>query len=330
MLIEYRNFQSQRRFGVEFEVSATYTKKELGKFIETFEKGQGSGKSILIEEGEKGWAESNANNYWHVKYDSTCGPLGKKSGSIVDPMHHGWEIASYVCKGIDDVLCVSKVAQYLSDCRVLVNQNCGLHIHAETLDFNAYEMGILYSHWLRIEEMIIHSLPKHRKNNKYCKPISKRFKTKLGKVVNPSQLWDVVKPTNFYPHENPQKKVAINSIGFAQGLKEDYHTRRTIELRLPECILNEQYVQNWLVLFLHFIDTTKTRGFLDYTKSCDNPLEETLWVLGLEEKNKDKFVLLGDKLFQLKCWFLERLINNASSKKIIESAFKKLEFITQI
>lgn len=332
MLIEYRNFQSQRRFGVEFEVSATYTQDELHSFVKEFEQKNGTNRNIVVKHGTgaEGWAESIVNNYWHVKYDSTCGPLGKKTGQGSNPMHHGWEIASYVCQGVDDVISVSNMAQHLADCRVMVNPNCGLHIHAETLDFTAKEMGVLYSHWLKIEDMILHSLPKHRKNNKYCKPVSKKFKSKLPTALDPDKLWNTVKPTNFYPHENPQKKVAINPLGFAQGLKTETHERRTIELRLPECILNDNYVQNWLILYLHFIDTVKTRAFLDYTQVSKNPLDEVFWILGLEEKDDDKFVILGDKLFQVKCWFLERLINNSSTQKIKESAFQKLEFITQI
>jgi len=329
MLVEHRNFQSKRNFGVEFEVTATYSKQELGKFVDSFEAERGTHRMVVVEGGETGWNESVANSYWHVKYDSTCGPLGKKAGEKTNPQHHGWEIASYVCSGVEDVLCVSKLAQFLSECRVLTNPNCGLHIHADTSDFTPLEMGVLYSHWLNVEDMILHSLPKHRKNNKYCKPISKKFRTKLP-VLDPEKLWNTVKPTNFYLHENPQKKVAINAVGYAQGLQCPYHQRKTIELRLPECVLSEQYVQNWLFLFLHFIDTVKQRAFVDYSKICDTPLEEALWVLGLEEKDGSKFILLGDKLFQLKCWFLERLANNSTRKKIAESARQKLEFITQV
>ena len=99
---------------------------------------------------------------------------------------------------------------------------------------------------------------------------------------------------------------------------------------MPECILEEDYVKNWTVLYLHFVDTVKNRPFVDYSKICDNPVDEALYLLGLEEKSGTKFVLLDEHLYRLKCWFLNRLVNHATRKKIAESARKKLEFITRI
>lgn len=319
--VEYCKLKVDRRFGVEFEVSSFFSKQDLASFIEKKEKQVSNPKKVLVEGGTKGWAESHENNYWHVKYDSSCGPTGNKSKD------HGWEIASYIGSSVEDIDWIAGMAANLSESKVETNTHCGLHIHAETSDFSPEQMGVLHSHWLRIEPWIIHSLPKHRKNNKHCKPLSKAFK--YDKVDNPAELWMIFKPSNFGPHENKQKKVAINSVGYAQGLYHTHYKRKTLELRMPECILDESYVSNWIVLYLHFIHNVKNRSFIPKTDK-DLSLDEVFWILGLGDKNPNTLVVLDKKLTMLKIWFLERLVANSHSLKVAKTALEKLRFITQL
>lgn len=325
MLLEYRKFNSTRNFGVEFEVSPNFTREELSNLVQEFEKNREKPRSVRVEgtlSNVNGWGETYSNDYWHIKYDSTCGPLGKKKDN-------GWEIASYIASGNEDVQSIGDLAQYLNDLRVETNKNCGLHIHADVSDFKQKEMGILHSHWFIVEKLILQSVPSHRRNNKYCQPFSKKHSVQYTMSATcPESLWNSIKPTNFYPHENNDKKVVLNSVGYAHGLYDAKYSRKTLELRLPECILEKDHVENWIRLYLHFIDTTKNRDFIDYSaKTSKNNLDYCLWVLGLEE-NGDAFAILDEPLHKLKLWFLNRIIKNSTIKSLQKSCDKKINLIT--
>jgi len=321
MNIAYKNFTSNRKFGVEYEVTANCTKKDLGALLQKFESEQGTTRPIKVEEDVKGWAETHSNDYWHVKYDSTCGPLGKHKD-------FGWELASYIGSGDADIITISKMAAFLAKSRVETNENCGLHIHADTSDFTREEMGVLLSHWLNLEPILLHSCPSRRKNNKYCKPLSKKFKSILTKNPTPEKLWYTIKPTNYSPHENPQKKVTLNVLGFAMGLDSEYYPRKTIELRLPEGVLDQEYICNWIRLYLNFIEVCKTRTMADISTPCKT-LEDALWTLGLE--GRESLLLLSPELLEAKIWFLGRLIiHSVNQIKLRQAALKKLALITQL
>lgn len=328
MLLEYRKFNSNRNFGVEFEVSPNFTRENLAEFITNFESKKDIKRSVRVEGtsfNANGWGESHNNDYWHVKYDSTCGPLGKKKD-------HGWEIASYIASGKKDIENISGLAQCLNDFRVETNKNCGLHIHADVSDFKQKEMGILLSHWFVIEKAIIQSVPSHRRNNKFCQTFAKKFDSAyMSKdIEDPETLWQLLKPTNFYPHDNADKKVVLNSVGYAHGLYDAKYTRKTLELRLPECTLSKEHVSNWIKLYLHFVDTSKNREYMQYSsKIAKNSLDEILWILGLEEKD-NAFVVLDEELLETKKWFLNRILTFSSLKSLKKSCEKKLNFISNL
>lgn len=320
MLVLHKNFISTRKFGVEYELTASVSKKELGIYLKDFETENGTNRFVHVEGGEKGWAESYANDFWHVKYDSTCGPLGKKKD-------FGWEIASYIGSGNKDIVSISKAASYLRNRGVLTNNNCGLHIHADVSDLTVEQMGTLLSHWISIEHIIVQSCPKRRKNNKFCKSLARKIANVKKHIHTPSVLWDYIKPDNFSPHENPQKKVTLNSLGFAAGLVNKFHLRKTLELRMPECVLDEDFVANWIRLYLNFIDVNIKRGMANISKNCNN-LSDLMWTLGLEDK--ESFMLLSQEMHDVKVWFLNRLMENGNQQKMIKAVAKKLDLITRI
>lgn len=325
------NFNSERKFGVEFEVSEKFDRLQLGKIVSDFESAT-SNRKVLIE-GEtthspgssgKGWAESHNNDYWHIKYDSTCGSLGKV------PDNNGWEIASFIAKGKENIFEIAALAEYLNAHSVETNDNCGMHIHVEVVDFTPEQMGVLFSHWVAIEPVLLQCCPKNRRNNPYCKSIRKKFL--LSTISNPVLLWETVKVKNFYSHDNQDKKVTLNSLGIANYIASgNLGNRGTIELRMPPCLLNYHYVENWIKLFLHFVETVKNREFLQFAKfSMTNSIERTLQLLGLESTNKDQLLILNRDLYDVKVWFLEQVIKNTQWKKLSYQAEKKIKFITHI
>src|SRR5690349_3109756 len=94
----YRETPQSRKFGVELEVNKSVTKKKLGDIIAA----QGilcdRSEEVRVTSGVAGWEESRKNDYWHVKYDSTC----------------GWEVASFIAHGDADIDYIASTADCLS------------------------------------------------------------------------------------------------------------------------------------------------------------------------------------------------------------------------
>src|SRR4051794_28851539 len=107
MHLTYRSLTSSRRFGVELEVSNNRSKAFLAAVLSRFENTRGTLRSVNKTTGKEGWAQTIQNDYWHVKYDSTCGPLGKG-------LDGGWEIASFIGFGPQHIKQIAQAAQHLS------------------------------------------------------------------------------------------------------------------------------------------------------------------------------------------------------------------------
>jgi len=326
-MLVFKEFTSNRRFGVEYEVTALkYKKEELKNILVDFEIKNGSKRTVVAEMDEKGWAESIGNKYWHVKYDSTCGPLGKKAGKGLDPNYHGWEIASYIGSGDQDIIDISKAASHLAAAGVEVSDNCGLHIHADVSDFSPERMGVVLSRWMNLETFVVQSCPERRHNNKFCKSVRKRLKS-FKKYKDGDSLWNALKPTNFNTHENPQKKFMLNPMGYALGQVNQSYSRQTVELRLPECILDEEHVANWLRLYLNFLDYSASQPMANLEQPCKT-FEDAFRFLGLE--NSAEFCILSKPMYDVKTWFLRRICQNSTDSKLVSLARKKLNFITRL
>lgn len=318
MEVTYRCFGSKRNFGIELEIEKTRTQQQIQETIQTVSK-----KPIQTTGGS--WAQSNNNMFWHVKYDSTCGPLGKGKDN------GGWEIASFVASGYKDLLEIEAVTNALRESGCKVNKNCGLHIHADASDFSRDQISALTAYWIKVEGWLSQAVPANRVNNKYCKLISKVKKLKFEDSYDPVKLWNVVKPTNFSIHENDQKKMALNLVGVAQKFHYDeagtsfpMEMRQTIELRMPEGTLDGNEVKNWVRLFLLFVETCKDKEMPSNLKPAST-IEELLCVLGLADS--DKFYLLSKGLHETKTWLLKRVTSYGTHKGKRE-ATGKLKFIS--
>ena len=140
-----------RKFGVELEVSPFIHKSAIGLLLEDFELFFGTGRAVRVTSELKGWAMTDNNSYWHVKYDSTCGPKGK-------PHDYGWEIASFIGRSEQDLEIISNAAKWLADSGVQTNNNCGYHIHIDVSDFTPEGIGLLLANWLKIEYSVLSSV----------------------------------------------------------------------------------------------------------------------------------------------------------------------------
>jgi hypothetical protein len=322
--IIFRELPPQRRFGVELEVSNNLSKKQIGQIVNDYESIYNTKKRLVkVTSGEEGWAQTKDNGYWHVKFDRTCGP----TGGFFD---NGWEVASYIGCGAQDVNHISRLARFLSNAGSEVNLNCGLHVHVEVADFNEEDMGILLSNWLKVEEFLISICHPSRQNNKYCLPLRNKFniQSKIQIIKTPLDVWFCLRPFDLNIHNNKDKRVTLNTVGFAISLINSFFSRKTIELRLPECVLDENHVKNWIRLIINFVETSKNKKYLPIDFRPAKKLSDILIHLGLAEC--EEFTILDQELISTKIWFLKQIIKKSQNKKVINEAKELLEFITLI
>lgn len=324
MKIEHLDSEFYRGFGVEIEVGPEVDKKEIGLSLMNFEGCDEHSRMVHIEDGPKGWADSRNNNYWHVKYDSSCGPLGHK-------IDHGWEIASFVGRTNSDLRHISDGARVIRDIGCKVNNNCGLHFHVGAEDFTEEKVSIMMARWLKFEAMLIQSCPLSRKMNKWCRPLRsklpKQKMTELLPIDRPDRFWYWMKPKNLSVHENYDKRVTLNVINFARSILNEENDRSTVELRLPECILEPDHVYHWGLFFMNFVEScwdSKYPDNLDSAKTVD----EALIYMGLSAP-EGEFLILDGPLHETKLWLLNRLARHATLKKYAKRATELAEYISR-
>lgn len=283
--IKFINFHSHRKFGVELEVNQKIKPAELVKAIRAADPEHEVNQSSTYQ-------QDYGNKYWHVKFDRSCGDI-KDQG--------GWEVASYVAAGFKDIEKMYKVTEAIRNVGATVNDECGVHVHAEARDLKENQVATIVAYWIKMESVILDSLPKHRRNNKYCKPMSKMIKsTKISSLPN---FWHEISPKDF---GNTGRRVALNLCNYTNYSPQ----RKTIELRLPEGTVDGNEVKNWIRFYLHLIDSTKKLEFpanLEYLS-----LKESLTMMGLH--GLDPFVILSKGLRDTKIWFLKRILKNSTNK----------------
>lgn len=333
-MLLFKKFNIRRCFGVELEVSSVQesiiSASRYSNWIDT--KGvmhpkvsreqlrdiikANSDRPIVVTD----WSQTCDNDYWHVKYDSTCGPLGKNKDD------GGWEVASYKASGLSDVYHIGLVADALRRAGIEVNQHCGMHIHADASDFRPTQMAILVGRWLKIESWICQMLPPHRRKNKYCKLLKNYHKIPTSYSIGPDDFWALIKPSNLSIHENNQKKVAINIVNYAAALKAETWdsmsaSRKTVEFRLPEGTLNGCDITNWIIVYLLFVDMSK-RATMPENCKPEKTMDGFLAYFGLESDD----ALLSYDLFNAKHWLLSRMIE-LGTPKYVTLAKKKLKMM---
>jgi hypothetical protein len=299
MRVRYKLFKSARPFGVELECSNTVSQQVIQSLIAGV-----CDKQVRIS----GWEQSADNTYWHVKQDSTCGPAATATHK-----DYGVEIASYKASGLKDIVHISSVADRLKNNGVQVNPNCGFHIHAQIKDFSQSQAGTLLARWIKIEPAICMLVAANRLNNRHCKLWCRSKKYVPSRAYDPKELWDICKPTNFRPYENPHKRVSLNFVNFAQALHQEsgggHSHRKTVELRLPEGTLDKADVSNWVKLFLLFVDASYRNHMPENLQPVEN-LGEFFRMVGLEHDSA--FVLLSPGLHRLKRWVLRKMARSES------------------
>jgi len=311
--IQYKCFASKRSFGVEFETSPNISKQDIKKLIQMV-----CTREIYVSS----WEQSIDNSYWHVKQDSTCGPLSHKK------QQYGWEVCSFKSNGHKNITHIARVAQHLANSGLEVNDNCGLHVHAEVKDYDERQVAILLAWWVKIEPIIGLMVPESRINNKHCKMWSKSRKISVSNSYSAADLWSIIRPTEFGPHGNAQKKKTLNLVNFGAVIAGARRGRRTLELRMPDGTLNGEDVAGWIKLFIHFVSSCRTRK-MPKNMRVAKTIDEFLEILGLHDKKT--FFILSTGLRKTKEWILRRIISSKwaskSNPRMVEESKEALKMM---
>ena len=192
----------------------------------------------------------------------------------------------------------------MKDLGCQVNANCGYHIHCEVKDFCPSKMGVLLARWIKLEPFLCKLVPLMRVGNYYCKLISRHKKLKPNRSYSALSLWKTLRPTNFGPHENSQKKYTLNTVNFAAVCKKVMNKeRKTIEFRLPEGTLEYDDVINWVRFFANFVETSKSKA-MPRNLHPVTTVDSFLKLAGLKATNLCR---LDEDLEQTKAWVYKRL-----------------------
>ena len=304
MKLQYKKFESKRRFGVEFEMSNDLTRKRISHAISSM-----SDRSVKVSR----YALSSKNNYWHVKSDSSCGPRG-----VDGPC--GIEVATYICSGSCDAHHVSRTMGAVKKLGATVNEHCGLHVHVDVSDFSEDDIGRMLLFWVAIERVLTCAMPPTRHNNKYCKTLTsvydEFFLEWLYRLHGAGSIAKIFKPCNDLFMDNAAKRRTINVVNFYKVLDRDSEPRKTVEFRWAEGSLRPLDIRCWVFLFVSFIDNVKSNLIcpLQYLgKSGGVRVSDVLEVLGLGTLSEDAFSILDHDLFATRKWLLKRVVSTPST-----------------
>jgi len=259
-----------RNFGCEFEFSTIY--HDFLPIIHPIIEDIYGLKSL--KHSEK-WYESNNNfKQWHLKLDSST--------------------ESELCTPVSNFNDISKITSVLEELgknkEVKITKNDSFHVHMDVKDIDRETILAL---WMRYEKVIFSLFPLHRRNhNQFCeksilrKKTTKNISEYIQEAIENTKEHHSAISFYFYKHKDPNK---ISS------------SRNTVEFRLGEGTTDQNFIRNWVIFLLFFLDNCKSLEIKDIVDIiCDKQFsnnKENLNLMIKELQIKDK---------ELKNWIINR------------------------
>lgn len=153
-----------------------------------------------------------------------------------------------------------------------------------------------------------------------------KFSIDDRKLGDAEELYYVMEPQDLNDHNNEDKRVTLNFVPYVIHRHNPEFKKCTAEIRMPEGSLLKEDVQNWVRLYLNFVDVCKLRMWP--TNLDKVGLKETLQILGLRGTDQT-FFLLGKDLYEARKWLLKRIITNTSDVLFYREATALLNEMTQ-
>lgn len=202
------DYTFNRRFGIEIE-AYNCTRDRLARELRE------AGIDVAVE----GYGHTTR-NYWKLVTDaSLCG-------------NNTFELVSPILEGETGLRELEKVCWVLDLCDVKVNNSCGLHVHMDAADFTINTWKNLALSYKNIENVINAFMPNTRRDNRYCKSLSRISESRILEANTISDLREAFRNDRYH-------KVNL----------EAYARHRTVEFRQHGGSTNFTKMSNW-VLFL--------------------------------------------------------------------------------
>jgi len=261
-----------RKFGIELEFSDKSDRHFLYSVIrKTLPRDE-----VLITN----WQKNVNNKEWICKTDSSC----------------GYEVASPVFRKKTDLYRIEKTVDALKKQNAHVTRKCGIHVHIECRDINAYQLARVIKYWIKSEPIILCMFPKYRRTNQYCQPLIMKFD--IDKRYKPTELIKLC---------SRSKNNSLNVRG--------YKKRGTLEFRMMEGLLRSNDIINWIVFCLQFY---KSSYMAENPKDCAPFSVPEFWdFMNMES-------LLGEthEIYNSPLWFLDRIKRNCPLRDFREQSLE--------
>jgi hypothetical protein len=202
------DYTFNRRFGIEIE-AYNCTRDHLAHEL------QEAGINVAVE----GY-NHNTSAHWKLVTDASL--YGNNTFELVSP----------ILEGESGLRELEKVCWVLDLCNAKVNESCGLHVHMDAADFNMNTWKNLALSYKNIENTINAFMPATRRDNQYCKSLSRISERR---ILQANTLDDL--------------RVAFGNDRYHKINLEAYARHRTIEFRQHSGSTNFTKMSNW-VLFL--------------------------------------------------------------------------------
>ena len=148
-------------FGVEIE-AYNCTRERLARELNA------AGISVQVE----GYNHTDHADHWKLVTDSSLS--GNNTFELVSPILHGEQ-------GLEEL---EKVCWVLDLCEAKVNDSCGLHVHMDAAEFDLQTWKNLIITYKRLEGVIDGFMPRSRRNNRYCKGLSRITEAAIINATN--------------------------------------------------------------------------------------------------------------------------------------------------
>lgn len=291
--LEFLQWDSDRRYGVELEINAFDGKSRPGPDDKS-PKGIAEVGDIIVRRTGHGvkitkWGHTHNNDFYVVKPDGSCGM------EVCTPILKGWDGLSQVI-GLADI--------FRTEGKIKSDERCSLHVHVNVNGCDLTEVASAAAWWVKCEPVFIDSMPARRKKSRYCQ------------VVGMSDMFDHAQrpdPRDILDRLASAKYFTFNDYHYNQ--KDSGKQRDTIEYRLAEnsACLDPYYIKNWVRLVVHFTDRAMKRGMPGTYKSSD-PLSGLSWLDPIAVFEFLGFMpgqyQLSPGLAQVRDWFLARIYIN--------------------
>lgn len=123
----------------------------------------------------------------------------------------------------------------------IVNRSCGLHVHFNSLEFNARQVAMIALVYKKFEEMLKGMMPKSRQNSNWCRDMSLDYSELLSIREEQDLIDRYYGMMDSYP--------STDKYNDARYCGMNIHSRYfhgTIEFRLHSGTINREKITNWI------------------------------------------------------------------------------------